>query len=90
MTEVNAMANSSVAEVSADRGATGDLSIVEMGQYSRKQIKRMRKGEGKLLANVEQVIQNMKDDGVLTKDSNTVVLVVRQEVTLRNLLDDED
>lgn len=84
------MANSSVAEVSVDRGAAGDLSIVEMGQYSRKQIKRMRKGEGKLLANVEQVIQNMKDDGVLTKDSNTVVLVVRQEVTLRNLLDDED
>ncbi|MES2945308.1 MAG: hypothetical protein V4772_20770 [Pseudomonadota bacterium] len=88
------MANNSVAEASTAKAVepvkASDLCVVEVGQYSRKQIKRLRKGEGKLLSNVEQIIQDMKDDGVLTNDSNTVVLVVRQEVSLRTLMDDED
>ena len=88
------MANNSVAEASTAKAVepvkASDLCVVEVGQYSRKQIKRLRKGEGKLLSNVEQIIQDMKDDGVLNSDSNTVVLVVRQEVSMRTLMDDED
>lgn len=88
------MANNSVAEASTASAVepvkASDLCVVEVGQYSRKQIKRLRKGEGKLLSNVERIIQDMKDDGILNSASNTVVLVVRQEFDLRNLVDDED
>jgi hypothetical protein len=88
------MAINSVAEAITAKALepvkASDLCVVEVGQYSRKQIKRLRKGEGKLLANVEQIIQDMKDDGVITSDSNTVVLVVREEFNMRSLIDDED
>lgn len=87
--ESNSVAKT-VAESAGEPRNGNELCIVEMGEYSRKQIKRMRKGEGKLLSKVEQVIQNMKDDGILASGSNTVVLVVREEVTLRSLLDGED
>lgn len=88
------MAINSVAEATTAKAVepvkASDLCVVEVGQYSRKQIKRLRKGEGKLLSNVEQIIQDLKADGVLNGNSNTVVLVVRQEVSLRSLIDDED
>ncbi|CAN5135317.1 hypothetical protein BH11PSE11_BH11PSE11_05060 [soil metagenome] len=87
------MATNTAAETSnvksAESAKAGDLCVVELGQYSRKQIKRLRKGEGKLLANVEQIIQDMKDDGVINSSSNTVVLVVREEFSVRSMLDDE-
>jgi hypothetical protein len=63
----------------APAGKAGELCIVDLGKHSRKQIRRLRKGDGKLMTRTEQVIAELKESGVLSKDSNTVVLVVRQK-----------
>ena len=67
-----------------------ELCVVDVGKYSRKQIRRLRRGEGKLMTRTEQIVQELKDNGVLAKDANTVVLIVRQKVAsgpLGSLLD---
>jgi hypothetical protein len=93
ITGVNAMTDGAVAETGvapqAETNAASDLCVVEIGQYSRKQIKRLRKGEGKLLADVQNVVQGMKDDGVLVSGSHTVVVVVREEFSMRSMLDQD-
>ena len=63
----------------APAGKSEELCIVDLGKHSRKQIRRLRKGDGKLMTRTEQVIAELKESGVLSKDSNTVVLVVRQK-----------
>lgn len=68
----------------------GELCVVDVGKYSRKQIRRLRRGEGKLMTKTEQIVQDLKDNGVLAKDANTVVLIVRQKVAtgiLGNVID---
>lgn len=70
-----------------EKAKPGDLCVVDLGKHSRKLIRKLRKGDGKLMTRAEQVVQNLKDEGVLAKDANTVVLVVRQKSGLRALLD---
>jgi hypothetical protein len=68
----------------------GELCVVDMGKFSKKQIRRLRRGEGKLMTKAERVVADLKANGVLAKDANTVVLVVRQKVVsgpLASLID---
>ena len=65
----------------------GELCIVDLGKHSRKQIRKLRKGGGKLMTRTEEIIEELKESGVLSKDSNTVVLVVRQKPVGFSLLD---
>lgn len=83
------MATNTVAETSPTTPAdkVNDLCVVEIGEYSSKQIKKLRKGEGKLMNGIEKIIHDLKEDGVLTKDTNTVVLVVREEFSVRSMID---
>jgi hypothetical protein len=59
---------------------SGELCVVDLGKFSKKQIRRLRRGEGKLMTRAEQIVQDLKSNGVLAKDANTVVLVVRQKI----------
>lgn len=63
----------------AEKSKPGDVCVVDIGKHSRKAIKKLRRGDGKLMTRAEQVVQDLKDEGVLAKDANTVVLVVRQK-----------
>lgn len=76
------MAQSSATDTSKSDATpkTGELCVVDMGKFSKKQIRRLRRGEGKLMTKAEQVVQDLKANGVLAKDANTVVLVVRQKI----------
>jgi hypothetical protein len=59
---------------------SGELCVVDLGKFSKKQIRKLRRGEGKLMTKAERVVQDLKANGVLAKDATTVVLVVRQKV----------
>lgn len=56
-----------------------DLCVVDMGKHPRKSIRKLRRGEGKLASRAEAVVEDLKSQGVIARNANTVVLVVREK-----------
>lgn len=50
--------------------------IVDLGKQSRKRIKRLRDGRGKLMRNIEEVIGRLRLDGTVKDGAQVVVVVV--------------
>jgi hypothetical protein len=59
--------------------AAGVVCVMDMGEHSKKRIKRLRRGEGNLMEKVEDAISDLKTQGVLDQQVQTVVVVVREE-----------
>jgi hypothetical protein len=57
----------------------GAITVVDLGRRSKKQIKRLRKGEGRLLDRVEQTVGQLKADKEIDPKSEVVVVVVKQK-----------
>lgn len=52
--------------------------ILDLGKKSRKQIRRLRKGRGKLMDRVASVIDELKADGSIKDSAQPVIIVIRQ------------
>ena len=68
----------------------GVVCVIDLGQHSRKRIKRLRRGRGRLMSKVEGVIEDLQEEGVIGASAQTVVVVVREEPSLMGLWDDDD
>ena len=55
--------------------------IIDMGKKKKKDIKRLRKGTGKLMDDVDNCIQELKDAGEITESVRPVVVVVAEKQT---------
>jgi hypothetical protein len=55
------------------------LVVVDLGKHKRKQINRLRKGEGGLVAKVEDVIAELRGKGVIGEGAQPVVIVVKEK-----------
>ena len=64
----------------------GAITVVDLGRRSKKQIKRLRKGGGRLLDRVEQTVGQLKADKEIDPKSEVVVVVVRQKDKKKGLL----
>ncbi len=53
--------------------------IVDMGKRKRKQIKRLRRGGGKLMDRIGETMQQLKAEGEIDADSPVVVVIVREK-----------
>jgi hypothetical protein len=60
-------------------GDKGVVCVVDLGSHSRKRVKRLRRGEGRLMERVEDAVAALRQDGAVNKDAQTVVVVVRQK-----------
>jgi hypothetical protein len=60
-------------------GAAGVVCVLDMGEHTKKRIKRLRKGGGNLMEKVEDAISDLQGQGVLDQQVQTVVVVVREE-----------
>lgn len=69
----------------AAASAAGVVCVLDMGEQNRKRIKRLRRGGGKLMGKVEDAVTDLQNQGVLGKQVQTVVVVVREEGGVRNL-----
>ena len=59
--------------------ATADAPIVlDLGSKSRKQIRRLCKGEGKLMDRITQVLDDLKDQGTISGSAQPVIIVVKE------------
>jgi hypothetical protein len=48
-------------------------------EYSKKQIKKLRRGEGKLMAKIEELLQDMVERSVIAGTTQPVVIIVREK-----------
>jgi hypothetical protein len=55
------------------------IVVVDLGRRSKKQIKRLRKGDGRLMDRVEQTVGQLKADQEIDPKSEVVVVVVKQK-----------
>lgn len=75
------------APVQADAGIT---CVLDLGEQRKKRIKRLRKGEGRLMTKVEDAIAELQAQGLLESKVQTVVVVVREEFGLSSMFDNDD
>ena len=63
--------------------AKSQLLVVDLGKaQSRKRIKQLRRGEGKLMGKIDDILGELVQAGTLDRNAQPVVIVVREE-TLR-------
>ena len=65
-----------------DTGAAGTKSkhiIIDIGAKKKNQIRRLRKGEGALIEEVEQCLEDLRATGRIDDAAQPVILVVRQK-----------
>ena len=55
------------------------MVVVDLGKRKRKQVRQLRKGEGVLAEQIEQTVAQLKSEGTIDADAQTVVVVVRQK-----------
>jgi hypothetical protein len=78
------------AKPGAEAEAGGVVCLIDLGEHSRKRIKKLRRGNGRLMDKVEDAVADLKEEGVLSPTADTVVVIVRQEFSVRGMFDDED
>jgi hypothetical protein len=60
--------------------ASSSLLVVDIGKKQKKKdIKRLRKGEGKLTAKIHDLIEQLREDNAISADAQPVVIVVREK-----------
>jgi len=63
-----------------------DLIVVDLGTKDTKQIKRLRRGKGKLIDKVKQCLEELRTSGAITGTVQPVVIVVTEEATPFNFM----
>jgi hypothetical protein len=59
------------------------LVVVDLGKpQSAKKVNRLRKGTGKLMGRVETIVSELVEAGTIKSNSQTVVIVVREQTRL--------
>jgi hypothetical protein len=66
---------------SASAQADTSLLVIDLDKrQSRKKVKELRKGRGKLFKRVEGIVADLVADGTIKAGSQPVVIIVREEV----------
>jgi hypothetical protein len=74
----------------AEKVEKGITCVIDLGEHSRKRVRKLRRGEGRLMEKVEDAVASLQENGVLSADAQTVVIVVRQELSLAGLFDRDE
>lgn len=60
------------------------MLILDMGSRSKKQIKRLRKGTGRLMERLQDTLDTLRSEGQLSSE-NPVVVIVKEKRKSRGL-----
>lgn len=69
------MANETLSVATESR----DPVIVDLGKHDKKKIKRLRKGKGRLMDDVSDVLRELREAGVVDANAQPVIVVVREK-----------
>src|SRR6516162_1098021 len=73
--------------------SSGSLVVVELAKRrSAEQVRRLRKGRGKLASDIDEVVNELVESGTIKADTPPVVIVVRESSAslLWSALDEDD
>ena len=73
------MAGNSDTTNAGSGGAKSKRVIVDIGARKKSQIRRLRKGEGALTAEVEQCLQELRANGSIDGAVQPVIIVIREK-----------
>ena len=63
----------------AHAAADGAPIVVDIGKKSKKQIKQLRKGRGKLLGEIDDLIEELRTAGSISASAQPVIIVVKEK-----------
>jgi Family of unknown function (DUF6200) len=93
------MANPATATGSSDqrepreqeKASKSQIVIVDLGQtQSSSEVRRLRKGRGKLMTRVERIVNDLVEAGTVKSTAQPVVIVVREFPSPLSFLEDDD
>lgn len=67
-----------------DAGATGPV-VVDLGKKRRRQIRKLRRGQGKLMDEINHLVEELRTSGSIGATTQPLVVVVRQKRRTRSL-----
>lgn len=75
------MATATGTEPRPATASTGDPTpiVLDLGKQRRKRVKELRRGEGKLMAEIIDALEELKLAGTLAASAQPVVIVVQQK-----------
>ena len=74
-----------------EKGSKSQIVIVDFGEAQpSQQVKRLRKGRGKLVTKIERIIGDLAAEGTVKSGAQPVVIVVREIPSLWPFDDDDD
>ncbi len=59
-------------------GKVAPMVVLDFGKKKGRDIKRLRKGRGRLLARLNETLDGLREDGTIDAASQPIVVVVRQ------------
>ena len=73
------MSTSVEAGKTATKTATVAPIIIDLGKKSRKQVRLVREGAGKLMDEISVTLEDLRADGTIKPDAQPVLIIVRQK-----------
>lgn len=68
-----------LAAVDAAANTSNGPVIIDLGKRKRKLVKKLRRGEGKLLDDVNGAVAELRTAGTLSADVQPVIIIVREK-----------
>ena len=60
-----------------------DPILIDLGRKSRKNINRLRDGEGKLMVEIQDTIDELRTNGTMSESAQPVIIIVREKRSSR-------
>jgi hypothetical protein len=74
-----------------EKTGKSQIVVVELGEaQSSRDVKRLRKGQGKLFAHVERIVNDLAEAGTVKASAQPVVIVVREIPSPLDFFESED
>ena len=67
----------------SDRAGSSQLLVVDLGKrQSPKRLKQLRKGRGKLVGRIDQIVADLVEAGTVKAGAQPIVIVIRERMDL--------
>jgi hypothetical protein len=54
------------------------MVVLDLGKKKRRDVKRLRKGRGRLMKRLNETLEGLREDGTIAESSQPIVVVVRE------------
>ena len=76
---------------SREQEKKSQIVVVDLAEpQSTRDVRRLRKGKGKLLTRVQRIVNDLVEAGTVKSTAQPVVIVVRESLSPLSFLEDED